>query len=489
MWNWLKNKWFYLTNLGVDDQMSISLEKKIILSNQLSLIFFVAFSAMNIVSMIFESFSSLMWLSFLSILTLWSVPILNSRGAYTLSSFLISVLTPFFTFIFSTGIGDKLIPVNIFFMPRLFLVALLTIPFVVIDKSKIILLIISVAFTLFLLFFTDYYLHYQGLVFSADTIDFDSYSRVNYYIFFAAFIIIFSMSFLTHINVKYEDKILYLLAELRQSNEELEQQKMQIQQAFTTIEVKNRKITESIEYAGKLQNTFLPTYSDFHDKLGNAFVFYQPRDIVSGDFYWVHETPENRIFIAADCTGHGVPGAILSILAITLINELVVAKKNEQPDILLNKLREQVKIALNQHDFNSFRKDGMDISVCNINKQTLEMQFAGAYNSAYIFRKQELTELKADRQPVGVYIKEQKFTLHNFQLQKDDTIYLFSDGFISQFGGDKNEKFGFVRFKKMLSDLSVCSMRQHEPQMEAIFNHWQKKQSQLDDILVMGYRV
>ncbi len=481
--------WYKVSHAGVQEGMTIALEKKIVLSNQLAIIFLLVFSLMNFVLMIFEPVDYHILYSFISIFSLLIVPYMNNRGGYHTSAFLISVLTPFFTFYWGSMVYDHHPSIINYVSPRLFLTALIAIPFIVIDKSKKLSLFISLAFIFVLIIFLDSYLSWQGYAFSPENIDFESYKNIRFYATFAGFILLFSLIFLSNINVKYEDKILQLISQLKQSNDELEQQSYALQKAYNIIELKNKKITDSIEYAGKIQQAFLPSSNALQKAYPESFILYLPRDIVSGDYYWVHENEDYKIIIAADCTGHGVPGAFLSVLGITLLNDLVLAQKIVQPDILLNELRKQVKIALNQTSFETAQKDGMDISVAVIHIHTSKLMFSGAYNPLYIIRKNELIVLPATRQPVGIYRKEKDFELQVINLQKADMVYIFSDGYVSQFGRERSEKYGYKRFKNMFIQIADYNAKEQKKYLVNELTQWQYEYEQVDDILVIGFRI
>lgn len=487
MFKWIKNKWFYFSNLGVNEEMTISLQKKVILSNQIAIIFFISFTFMNFFQIITGRFEWEILYSFASICLLLIVPLLNLYSKYHISAFLISMLTPFFTFIFSTTITETP-EIYVYFLPRIFLVTFVMVPFIVIDKSKKGLLIIAVLFTISLIFLFDPFMKLRGYEFNPDLIDFSNYKLFNILIIVPVIIVASGLIFLNNINVKYEKKIFQLVDELKQTNTELEQQKETIQDAFRIIENKNTKITDSIEYAKKIQEAFLPDIKTIQKIIPNSFILYKPRDIVSGDFYWISEIENKKIVIAADCTGHGVPGAFLSVLGITLLNEIIITRNILKPNEILNILRKQVKVSLGvQND--STQQDGMDIAVAVIDIRENQLEYAGAYNSVYIIRKDELIELKANRQPVGNYIAEKEFETKTISLFKNDIIYMFSDGFSSQFGGENNEKLSTKRFKKLLLEGSKLEISEQKIHLADFLNNWMtesEKIEQIDDILVIG---
>jgi len=489
MFEALKKKWYYLTHLGVNAQMTISLQKKVILSNYLAFVLFILLNAMNLVSLFLEPFSYVILLSSLSILTILTVPLMNSMGNYHTPAFLISVLTPFFLNLFSTVVTTELVPINSYYVNRYFLIAMLIIPFIVIDKSRPLSLIVAILFILLLIFSTDFIFELKGYAFDPKRIDLSKYHYLNYYLIFCVFIVLFGLSFLTNINVRYEDRILQLLGELTDKNEELRQQQQIISNAFQTIEQKNTKITQSIEYAQRIQSAFLPGNDFVKDVLPESFVLYLPRDIVSGDFYWINEVKGKKVIIAADCTGHGVPGAFLSILGVTLLNEIILNQEILEPAKVLNILRDNVKKALQQSGSLYEQKDGMDIALCVVDTHTLLMDYAGAYHTVYILRNNELICLKGDKQPIGSYLAEKEFSSAQFQLQAGDMVYLFSDGYLSQFGGPKSHKMSTNRFKELILSLSGVELNMQQEVLSNFLTQWKGDNEQVDDILIIGWKV
>ncbi len=268
-----------------------------------------------------------------------------------------------------------------------------------------------------------------------------------------------------------------------------------IEEQKRQIELSHQQITDSIVYAERIQAAVLPPFSFISMILPNHFILFKPRDIVSGDFYFIKQVKQFTLFAVVDCTGHGVPGAFMSMLGVTILNELVFDSEIEGSNILLNALRNQVKNSLQQTGQFGEAQDGMDIAFCAINLENMEMSYAGAFNPCWIFRKIEnennsqLIELPADRQPVGVYSKEKPFTEHKIQLLQGDTIYLFSDGYYSQFGGEKHETLKIRRFREYLIQMNQLPMSEQQMVLENKFNEWKGDEPQTDDVLVMGVRI
>ena len=295
--------------------------------------------------------------------------------------------------------------------------------------------------------------------------------------------------------------------EITQQNEEIHQQNEEIKTHKQKIEETHKHITDSINYAKRIQTAILPTNKLFKENFSEYFIFFRPRDVVSGDFYWAKKVRNQIIFAVADCTGHGVPGAFMSMLEISFLNEVTRKKETTSPAKALELLRKYTKTALKQIGDKNENKDGMDIALCIIDLKTNVMEYAGAYNSAYIIRNEELNNkellinnqkfqntkniitLKADRQPIGIYIKEKPYINHKFQLQKNDTIYLSSDGYADQFGGKDGYKFYLKQFKELLLSFQVKNMKEQGQILEQTFVKWKGKNKQLDDVLVVGVKI
>ncbi len=294
----------------------------------------------------------------------------------------------------------------------------------------------------------------------------------------------------------YERKIEQKNEELQVLNDKVNQQNEEISIQLDVIAKKNKEITDSIHYAEKIQSAVLSPIEILNSNFPDSFILYRPKDIISGDFYWFNELQNSFVIVAADCTGHGVPGAFMSMLGITLLNEIIIHHKILQADTILNELRHHVKASLGQTGVISEQKDGMDIAVCIINKENRILQFSGAFNSLYLISENEITkmfelkEVKADHMPIGVYPKDHE-PFHNniVQLNTNDRIYIFSDGYTSQFGGENNETFKSKRFQNLLISLQNETMENQQKKLESTLINWQGKNQQVDDILVIGVKI
>jgi serine phosphatase RsbU (regulator of sigma subunit)/ligand-binding sensor domain-containing protein len=285
---------------------------------------------------------------------------------------------------------------------------------------------------------------------------------------------------------------------LAEQNEEILQQKEEITAQRDEIEVQKNQIEEqhsdikkSITYAQRIQRAILQKESTIEHWLKEYFIFWKPRDIVSGDFYWINKVENKVIVVAADCTGHGVPGAFMSMLGVSFLNEITAKKENIESHIILNKLREYVKSTLSQDGEEGEAKDGMDMSLMIFDFDANVAEFSGAFNGLYMIRDNELSEIKADKMPVSIYMKEaDSFTKHEIKLRKGDMFYMLSDGFPDQFGGDRGRKFMRKPLKQMLLDMHQKSMADQKDTLENTLREWMGGQyHQTDDIIVIGVRV
>jgi serine phosphatase RsbU (regulator of sigma subunit) len=256
------------------------------------------------------------------------------------------------------------------------------------------------------------------------------------------------------------------------------------------LRTKTREVEDSIIYASYIQQALLSSREVLETSDVQNFIFYKPRDIVSGDFYWFRRIKNYLYFAAADCTGHGVPGAFMSVLCMSMLNEVVTKRDLNPPAMILNDLRKRIKKSLQQDQHSGMSHSGMDITLCLFDFETYTLQYSGAFNPLYLIRNGELIEYKVDRMPIGAYPKDNtNFSNREIQLQKNDLIYIFSDGFISQFGGPNNKKFTSKEFKRLLLNIYKQPMEsQHQHLMDTFF-YWKKNLDQLDDILVIGIKV
>ena len=269
--------------------------------------------------------------------------------------------------------------------------------------------------------------------------------------------------------------------------DEIEEQRDLAAAQRDQIAYQKKHITDSIMYAKRIQTALLPSLELFSDKLEH-FVLYKPLAIVSGDFYWVSTQDNLPIIIAADCTGHGVPGAFMSMLGVTMLNEIVNGKHILMPDQIIENLRQGVIKSLNQVAEEDSIKDGMDIAICVVDFDKNILWYAGANNPLYLVRGGELIHYRADKMPVAIHYRMGPFTLHQIELQKDDAFYLFSDGYADQFGGPKEKKFMTMKLKETLVAMAGLPMLQQGEQLNEIFEAWRGDNPQIDDVILIGVR-
>ncbi len=256
------------------------------------------------------------------------------------------------------------------------------------------------------------------------------------------------------------------------------------------ITEQKKEITDSIQYASRIQNAMLPP-GDYVDKLmPERFIIYMPRDIVSGDYYYITEKDGRIICVAADCTGHGVPGAFMSMLGIAYLNEIISKHAELHTDEILGELRNHVIKSLHQTGKEGESQDGMDLALFILDPDKNKLEYSGANNSLLIYREGELIEYKSDKMPIGIHNRyKDPFTRHQVDLKKGDMIYTFSDGYPDQFGGPRQKKFMIKNFKRMLMDIHMKSMTEQQKIMEDTLQKWMADTEQIDDILVIGVRV
>lgn len=262
-------------------------------------------------------------------------------------------------------------------------------------------------------------------------------------------------------------------------------QKSIIEEQKKLVEVKQKEILDSINYAKRIQAAILPSERLIKESLPDNFILYKPKDIVAGDFYWLEETNGVVFFAAADCTGHGVPGAMVSVVCNNALNRSVREFNLLDPGKILDKTREIVIQEFEKSD--SDVKDGMDISLCMI--QNDKLKWAGANNPLWIFRNHELIEIKPNKQPVGKIEAIQNFATHEVELKKNDTIYVFTDGFSDQFGGEKGKKFKTARLKEILLSIQKLDMKTQLEFLHNTFENWKGDLEQVDDVCIIGVRI
>jgi serine phosphatase RsbU (regulator of sigma subunit) len=267
--------------------------------------------------------------------------------------------------------------------------------------------------------------------------------------------------------------------------------KAEINRQKHIIEEKNKDITDSIRYAKRIQEAIIPPDDQVYQQLKECFVLYKPKDIVSGDFYWVQQQGDTVMFSVIDCTGHGVPGALMSVLAHSALKSVVATRPGIMPSVLLNFLHDAVKETFRHQYKDTAVNDGMDMAVCTLDRVKMKLRYAGARIPLILVRNSELTEIKGDKQTIAGSSTEtcEPFNLHELDVQKGDSVYIFSDGYADQFGGPEGKKFKYSQFKEMLRYVSTKPMHEQKKLLNERLEEWKGSLEQIDDILVIGIRV
>jgi serine phosphatase RsbU (regulator of sigma subunit) len=303
-------------------------------------------------------------------------------------------------------------------------------------------------------------------------------NRVILYSFIGGFILILLMSLVIYNRYKLK----------RTANVLLEKQNSEISGQKNVIEEKNKDITDSIHYAKRIQDAILPSPDKILHSLPGSFVLFRPKDIVSGDFYYFNELGDAEMIIAAaDCTGHGVPGAFMSILGFNALEQAINENKQKEPSGILNQINAIISTTLNQGNKEQSVKDGMDIALCHIDKKSRQIRYAGANNPLWVISGNELFEYKANKKPIGVSEgTDSGFISHTIQLKEGDAFYLFSDGYADQFGGEKGKKFKYKQLKELLLSFQDQPMKEQHDTLDTVMNKWKGNLEQIDDILIIG---
>ncbi len=302
-----------------------------------------------------------------------------------------------------------------------------------------------------------------------------------------------------------EQKVKDRTREIEQQKEEIASQRDSIQEqrnmlaerndslqdAYKKIQAQKKHITDSIIYAQRIQNAILPAQFLIDKIIPNNFILYKPKDIVSGDFYWVEKMNGKSVIAAVDCTGHGVPGAFMSIIGTNQLNSTVHSGKVKNAGEILDALSIGVEEALQQKNHKSVVKDGMDIALCVIDYENMILEFAGAYNPLYLLRNGEMQIIKADKFPIGSFseYQDRHYTNHIVELKKDDVIYIFSDGYADQFGGEKGRKYMYKRFREYLLTISSEPLEKQKMLLDEENERWKGSETQVDDIIVIGIKI
>jgi serine phosphatase RsbU (regulator of sigma subunit) len=273
-----------------------------------------------------------------------------------------------------------------------------------------------------------------------------------------------------------------LLKDKEQALDQIEKQKIE-------LEIRDKNITDSLIYAQRIQEALLPSEDYFRKHLKDSFIFFRPKDIVSGDFYWIGEKSEKVFVVAADCTGHGVPGALMSMIGLEIIEKTINEDNIEEPPAILAVVNKGLeKTFAREKNIGTIIRDGMDIGLCIIDMKRRKIEFSGAFFSLYLIRDNTLIEMKGDKYIIGMNPVGKPYTLNLIDLKADDILYLFSDGYPDQFGGTENKKFMYRRFRYLLMTIHNFPVDDQKTILEENMRTWMGKTPQVDDMMVIGFR-
>lgn len=264
---------------------------------------------------------------------------------------------------------------------------------------------------------------------------------------------------------------------------------LQIEEQTRLLAERNKELLDSIEYASNIQYSLLPEIEDTLNVFGDAFLLYKPKDLISGDFYWQYVKDDVVITAVIDCTGHGVPGALVTIMANAAFNDIVQKRKVFDPAIILSELDSYITTTLNERS-STTRLEGMDVSITVFDKTSGLMKYAGAYRPLFLVRNNELTIIDGNKNPIGFYFdQEKRFDTIEIPTEKGDTFYMFTDGYTDQFGGQNVKKFNRKRFISLLLSIQEFSLKKQLKELEVNFESWKGKNEQIDDVTVVGVRI
>ncbi len=273
-----------------------------------------------------------------------------------------------------------------------------------------------------------------------------------------------------------------LLKEKEQALDKIAKQKME-------LEIRDKNITDSLIYAQRIQEALLPSEDFFRKHFRDSFIFFRPKDIISGDFYWIDEK-DNKIFVAAaDCTGHGVPGALMSMVGLEIIEKAIIEDNIVKPsDILSVMNRALEKTFSREKNIGTIIRDGMDIGLCVIDRKKKKLEYSGAFFPLYMIRDNTLTEIKGDKIIIGMNPERLEYKVHELDLLDDDILYIFSDGYADQFGGNENKKFMYRRFRYLLTRIHNFPIDDQKSILDDNIKTWMADNPQVDDMMVLGFR-
>lgn len=507
--------WKKVSYLGIHDGMPEDLHKNVVLTNRYAFTWIFLIIPYIIIFLRYDTFVSYLLTGL--IVTHIIVLFLNRHRLFNLTRLIESTVPQ--AIIFTIGVFYYTRPgldrLSIYHMLNL---AFLNIPFMIFSLREYKFIIISISISIFYYFSLEPINEVLKAEYSSIILTTKWFEAYNYII--SAGLLILGFIYIRNISDQYQRQVSKLLAEANKTNQELVNQKNALteqrdQIARQSLEIRfqkekienqhrealsqrdliysqNRSITESIYYARRIQQTILPPKSTLEAILKDYFIFFRPRDIVSGDFYWIDQIGDKVIIAVADCTGHGVPGGFLSMLGITMLSDAVGQSPELDPATILNQLRHLYLKSQRHQTEETKHTDGMDVSLCILDRGQMSLQYAGAYSSLLIFRNQSLIEIVGDRMPIGYHFKMKgNFSTKQLELLPGDKLYLFTDGITDQLGGNNPEvkKYSMKRYRQQLTEIGDKPMDQQRSLIEKSFDDWRNGYDQTDDILVLGFAV
>jgi serine phosphatase RsbU (regulator of sigma subunit) len=488
----VRKTWRYFSKLGSDYSDKMMIMRSNVLSNQLN---FVLFGTMFLLLVISVSIQLIthdpMSIGTLRVAIMLLVSSLNLLFAY----FRFNRISKY-SLIFLPPVVFMLGPILIGYVEEegytynpYVLIATSIIPQLILssEKEKVIYWSSMIYYFLLVLFIDVLMIHFQSR-------DFPIVERIKlFYPYYklghiGAFIFInLCIYHLRKINFRFEDRLNEKNLILDHQNRELKVQREKIIQQKDLIEQKSRSIFESIQYASRIQNAVLQPINFMNEWGIDNFILYKPAAVVSGDFYWGYKKDNNIIIAAADCTGHGVPGAFMSMLGLAFLDDILNTRKVKNAAEVLDVLREDVINKLRQKGDVGEARDGMDISLCMIDKSAGTLDFSGANNPLYLIRAGSLSKIEADKMPIGIFSSPvTPFTNHVLEIKNGDHLYLFSDGYADQFGGERGKRFMVKPLQDLLLHIHTFPMDQQREILDCTFEKWKGTYDQVDDVLVMG---
>lgn len=279
------------------------------------------------------------------------------------------------------------------------------------------------------------------------------------------------------------------LIRTRKLLKEKESALIQIESQRAELENKNKSITDSLNYAQRIQEALLPSEDYLKKYFKESFILYKPKDIVSGDFYWIGEKGDKIFIIAADCTGHGVPGALMSMIGHDLLDKIINGENIDKPGKILDRMNKALgETFSSEKNIGTIIRDGMDLGVCSVDRKKKKLEYSGAFFPLYYIRENRLLEIKGDKFTLGMTPAGVNYTNNEMELMDGDMMYMFSDGYVDQFGGEANKKFMYRRFKYLLMTIHHSTVADQRSMLDDSINNWMSGLPQIDDILVIGFK-